>query len=102
MIGPKPAGYWTSSAPGVVRPFSLLQPGTTYKVRTTFVDYDGDRHLVDEEWTFVGHSFLPHDDGLSIFVSLDNHEWQIRMSWQPEAQGSVIDALPEYLSEVVT
>jgi hypothetical protein len=65
------------------------------------VDFDGDTHSRGEEWTFLGASFLPHEDGLSLFVSLDgSREWHIRMQWRDEAQGAVLDALSRYLVRV--
>ena len=68
-------------------------------MRREFTDFDGDVHRAGEEWTFLGSSFLPHDDGLSLFVSLDGaREWQVRMQWRPEAQGPVLDALSSYLA----
>jgi hypothetical protein len=65
------------------------------------VDFDGDAHVPGEEWTFLGASFLPHEDGLSLFVSLDGQrEWQIRMQWRADAQGDVLYALSAYVARV--
>lgn len=72
----------------------MLRADGRYRVATAFRDFDGDEHAVGEAWTFVGYSFLPHDDGLSLFVSVDGRdEWHIRMQWRPEAQGPVLDSL---------
>jgi hypothetical protein len=79
-------------------PFQHLAPGTRYVVSEAFTDYDGDLHDLGERWTFLGHSFLPHDDGLSLFVSLqDESEWHIRLQWRPDAQGPVLDQLPRFI-----
>jgi hypothetical protein len=49
----------------------------------------------------AGHhasQFLPYEDGLSLFVHLDEGaERQIRLQWRKEEQGAIIDALPTYL-----
>ena len=37
---------------------------------------------------FLGHSFLPYEDGMSFFVSIDGiNEWHLRLQWRPEEQG---------------
>lgn len=97
MLGPYPSGHW--SAEGRLRiAFRHLSPGRRYQVVRAFVDYDGDRHEPGEAWTFLGAAFLPHDDGQSLFVSLDgSREWQIRLQWRPEAQGAVLDALGDFI-----
>jgi hypothetical protein len=41
---------------------------------------------------------LPHDDGLSLFVSLDgDREWHIRLQWRDDQQGPLIDRLEDYI-----
>jgi hypothetical protein len=48
---------------------------------------------------FLRASFLPYDDGLSLFVSQDGqNEWPIRLQWRKEAQGAVIDTLHLYVT----
>jgi len=96
VTGPYQAGHWTRSALQPRQDF--LQAGERYRVRRAFTDFDGDAHPRGEEWTFLGSSFLPHEDGLSLFVSLDGaREWQIRMQWRPETQGKILDALATYV-----
>jgi hypothetical protein len=81
--------------------FDFLEAGKRYRVCAEFRDFDGDVHVPGEEWTFLGSSFLPYEDGLSLFVSLDDtQEWQIRMQWLPEAQGDILNHLAEYLLRV--
>lgn len=76
------------------QPFKHLKPGTRYRVAAPFTDYDGGLHPEGESWVFVGHSFLPYDDGLSLFVSSDGKAVrQIRLQWRPETQGAIIDDL---------
>jgi hypothetical protein len=95
MYGPYEGGHRSG---GDARPHDFLQPGHRYRVSREFRDFDGDVHPAGEEWTFLGSSFVPYEDGLSLFVSLDGvREWQIRMQWRDEAQAGVLDALAAYV-----
>jgi hypothetical protein len=97
MYGPFERGRLTGAASASVLR-GVLEPGRRYRVSRDFVDFDGVRHPAGEEWTFLGAAFLPYEDGVSLFVSLDGErEWQIRMQWRPEAQGAVLDALSSYV-----
>jgi len=99
MYGPCPKGHWMARLPK--SKFGPLRPGRRYEVVQPFDDYDRVRHEIGEVWTFLGHNFLPHDDGLSLFVSLDGEqEWHIRMQWRPEEQGEVIGNLGAYVRPV--
>jgi len=100
VYGPRERGYWSRA--GALQPrHDFLEAGRRYRVSREFVDFDGDRHLPGEEWSFLGASFLPHEDGLSLFVSVDGvREWHIRMQWRDEAQGAVLDTLWSYLDAV--
>lgn len=81
-------------------PFGLAHD-TTYRVRRAFTDYDRVRHEVGEVWTLIGSSFLPYDDGLSLFVQTpDGRTWHIRMQHRPEEQRPVIDRFPDYLEPI--
>ncbi len=83
------------------RPHGLLIPGRRYRVRKSFTDYDQDEHPSGESWVYLGFNFLPYDDGLSLFVSLDGEqEWHIRLQWRPEQQGLIIDNLVDYVVAV--
>ena len=77
--------------------FGHLWPGVTYVVVQVFRDFDGREHPVGEVWTFIGSSFLPYDDGLSLFAIVDGVHRQIRMQWRNEEQGPIIDKLADYL-----
>jgi hypothetical protein len=77
-----------------------LLPGKHYEVRRAFVDYDGGEHPVGEHWTFLTYNFLPYDDGLSLFVSLDGQqEWHIRLQDREEEQRGIVSELQSYVSE---
>ena len=91
-----PPGHFSRSP--ALRSFKHLLPGAHYLVRRDFVDFDGDLHPVGESWRFLGSSFLPHEDGLSLFVSLDGErEWQIRLQWRKDAQGPIINVLEDHV-----
>jgi hypothetical protein len=91
VIDPKRVGERTQK-------FNSLEVGKRYRVCATFVDFDGDAHAPGEEWIFLGSTFLPYEDGLSLFVSLDgSREWQIRMQWRPESQGAILDGFADYV-----
>lgn len=96
MHGPKPSGTWTGREPA--KAWGSLQPGRSYEVRERFVDYDGVEHPVGESWLFLGSNFLPYDDGLSLFVSLDGRdEWHIRLQDRPTEQASVVRRLADHV-----
>jgi hypothetical protein len=79
----------------------LLVSGRTYRVVRAFVDYDGEEHPVGETWVFRRHNFLPYESGLSLFVSPDGAvEWHIRLQWQPETQGPIIDNFDLHVREL--
>ena len=98
-FGPKPFGTWSShKAPNCGTAHDFLRSGQRYRVTKDFSDYDRHVHPAGEEWTFLGYSFLPYDDGMSFFISLDGlQEWQLRLQWRTEEQGHVLDNLSEYV-----
>ncbi len=96
MIGPEPCGHWTANLPS--NNFEHLVVGQRYRVDRPFQDFDKDIHEAGEIWTFLGSNFSTHDNGLSLFVSLDGaSEWHIRLQWHSSEQGPVIDDLGEYI-----
>ncbi len=100
MIGPLPKGHWTSPKPANAgKSYKFLTAGQRYRVLQRFVDFDRHEHPVGETWIFLGSSFLPYDDGLSLIVSLDGEqEWMIRMQLREEEQGPIDDALDEFIA----
>ncbi len=76
-----------------------LVPGQTYQVIKSFVDYDGIAHLVGERWRFLKKSFLPYEDGLSLFIESDGRTIQLRLQWRPETQGQTIDNFSDFAAE---
>jgi hypothetical protein len=75
--------------------------GATYEVTQAFVDFDGDNHPVGERWRFVGASYLPYDNGLSLFVQTAEGEWHIRMQLIAEEQGDIWGEFEEYVRPVL-
>ena len=100
MHGPFEKGHFTNRLDERGKSFRHLAAGQRYRVVRAFRDHDRDLHMAGETWVFLGHSFLPYDDGLSIFVSLDgDQEWLIRMQCRPEGQEEVVNSLADYISE---
>jgi methylmalonyl-CoA mutase cobalamin-binding domain/chain len=78
---------------------SELVPGRSYRVITEFKDYDNIVHPVGMSWKFLKDSFLPYEDGLSLFVDADGRNLQIRLQWRPESQGQIIELFSDYVEE---
>jgi hypothetical protein len=79
--------------------FKHLVPGSTYVVARDFGDFDGNLHPKGETWTYLGHSYFPYDAGLTLLISPGG---SIRLQWQPESQGAIIDNLESYVKPVDT
>ncbi len=77
-----------------------LIPGQTYRVITGFKDYDGVIHSAGETWKFLEKSFLPYEDGLSLFVEKDGQKTQFRLQWREESQGRIIDGFSGFVEEI--
>ncbi|MGC9367656.1 MAG: DUF3601 domain-containing protein [bacterium] len=101
MFGPKPKGTWSNlKGKNCGKQYQFLISGIRYRVIEEFYDYDHHLHPVDEVWTFLGYSFLPYEDGLSWFVSMDGvQEWHIRMKCTGEEQSEIVNSLKKYLRE---
>jgi hypothetical protein len=98
MTGPMPRGHWGAGWSSNSAEYNGLRRGRRYRVAKAFRDFDGDEHPEGETWFFIGYNFLPYDDGLSLFVSIDGaHEWHIRMHCTSEDQGPIVDSLDRYL-----
>ncbi len=98
---PNATGTWRSASSSDTGSFRGLTPGRKYRIAKPFRDFDGELHPEGETWIYLGRNFLPYEDGLSLFVSLDGPlEWHIRMRWTPEDQGLIIDKLSEYIRTV--
>jgi hypothetical protein len=100
---PPPIGHWSSRAnqSDYGEGANTLVVGRRYRVRQAFTDHDRDMHPVGEEWTFLGHAFVPYHDGLSWFVSFDGvREWHIRMQCHEEEQGPIAHNIGQYVEPV--
>ncbi len=76
---------------------SDLTPGQTYRVKAAFQDYDGSLHPVGETWRFLRKSFLPYEDGLTLFIEQDGQPATIRLQWRAEAQARVIEQFSHFV-----
>jgi hypothetical protein len=75
-----------------------MREGGRYVVIKAFTNFDGREHPVGEQWTFRGDNFLPYDDGLSLFLTIEGQgERQIRMRWIPGDQGEILDRFRDYV-----
>jgi hypothetical protein len=99
MYGPKELGFWSGHADSVSKPLVF---GVDYIVIRPFVDFDGDAHPLGERWRFVGCSFAPYDNGLSLFVQTADGEWHIRLQLDAERQGAVWDHFDQYVRPATT
>lgn len=82
---------------GLDKVFRHLKAGGVYRVAKDFRDYDHELHAAGEEWIFIGSNFVPYDDGLSLFASIDGVDQQVRLQWRSEEQAEIIDNLETYL-----
>ena len=74
-----------------------LEAGERYRVARPFLDYDGCHYPAGDVVEFIGASFLPYDDGLSLFVIHRGREEQIRLQLRPEEQQDMVEGLQCYL-----
>ena len=82
--------------------YGHLHAGRRYRVAESFTDFDRTEHPAGEEWVFLGHNFVPYDDGHTFYIrSDDGREMSFRMQGYASEQGPVIDALDRYLVEVI-
>ncbi|MFT3893997.1 MAG: alpha/beta hydrolase fold domain-containing protein [Anaerolineales bacterium] len=76
-----------------------LIPGKMYRIVKPFTDYNGVVHAMGECWKYLGHNFLPYEDGLTIGVEIDGKQRMFRMQWREELQAEIIDNFSEYVEE---
>ena len=79
-------------------PLKLI-PGQKYKVAKEFFDYDKIFHPVGETWTFAGTNFLPYEDGLTLYVTVEDLPKQIsyRLQWRQEEQALIIENFIQFV-----
>jgi Domain of unknown function (DUF3601) len=71
--------------------------GQEYLVTKPFVDYDGITHGVGETWTYQGTNFHPYEDGLTLYVLIDNKAVVYRFQWRKDAQAEIIENFKDYV-----
>ena len=85
LINPIDPSEWDWETNRLVR-------GQSYRVIKAFVDADGDRHSIGEEWCFITSMFSRFEDELVICVrSKADEEWKVPMVWTPNAQQEIIE-----------
>jgi hypothetical protein len=94
MYGPKQNGFWSKRSGAERKPLEL---GVEYEVTKAFVDHDGTTHPVGERWRFVGSSFLPYDNGLSLFVQTPEGEWNLPFALGSDQEGPIWHAFEDYV-----
>jgi hypothetical protein len=77
-----------------------LTSGKLYRVTVPFHDYDGILHSQGESWHFLRKSFLPYEDGLSLFVEQAGQEVQIRLQCRNESQAQLVNDFSNMVEEV--
>jgi len=77
-----------------------LVPGQNYQVVAPFADYDRDLHPLGERWRFVKKSFLPYEDGLTLWVEKDKRLISFRLQWYAETQAQIIEHFSDYVVEI--
>ena len=79
--------------------YQHLVAGQRYRVAMAFVDFDRIEHPAGEQWVFLGHGFVPYDDGHTFYIrGQDGRETSFRMQGYPEEQGPIIDRLESYIA----
>ena len=99
MYGPKKIGFWSSlKGNNTGKRYLFLQAGNKYRVVQPFSDYSGYLHPIGEEWMFLGYSFVPYDEGLSLFITFNQlEEWNIPMLYNENGQQDIIESFSEYI-----
>lgn len=80
--------------------YSHLKSGDRYVIAKSFRDYDNYPYEEGNTLEFIGSSFVPYEDGLSLFFIYKDREKQIRLQVRPEAQQEIVQNLQEYLVPV--
>lgn len=81
--------------------FRHLEPGRLYCLVRSLEDYDGRLFLPGERWRYRDYSFLPYEDGLTLFFDgTGGAAVELRLQGRPETQGAIIDALDTVFVDV--
>ncbi len=80
--------------------YGHLHPGRHYRVERDFRDHDGRLHRQGQQWRFRTYTFLPYEDGLSLFfLTKDGDDLEIRLQDRTGAEAAIIAALSDVLPE---
>src|SRR5437868_3951624 len=71
--------------------------GATFEITQAFKDADGDLHPAGERWILLGTRFNKFDNEIELGVRApDGADWLMRLGWDKERQGAVIDEWSSY------
>ncbi len=96
MNGPYPKGTYRRYN----NTFRHLYPNKVYRVQRSFIDFDNHMHAEGEEWAFRGACYIAQEDGISLFIEIDNCEWNIPLKWSEGYQLDVIENISSYVTSV--
>ena len=74
-----------------------LIPGQKYTVKKEFSDYDKIIHPAGETWVYMGTSFLPYEDGLTLHLTKNSVPVFYRLEWRKEEQATIIDNFTDFV-----
>ena len=74
-----------------------LEQEQSYRVIKEFTDYDKEVHPIGETWIYIGTTFLPYEDGLSLFVMRDGTRLMYRLQWRKEEQADIIENFKDFV-----
>ncbi len=79
--------------------YGILKSNNSYKIIKAFTDFSDVHYNVGEELTFIGSNFSPYEDGLSLFFTQDDKEFQIMLCVRPDYQKEISNNLDSYFIE---
>ena len=80
--------------------YGPLRSGATYKVMQSFRDYRNFPYATGEVLTFEGSSFVPYEDGLSLYFDKQGAKRQCMLCVREGFQKHIAHNLSEYFTEV--
>ncbi|WP_444930781.1 DUF3601 domain-containing protein [Microbulbifer sp. SSSA002] len=79
--------------------YGHLKASLNYRIAKPFRDYDYNPYDEGEVIKFYSCSFLPYENGLTLFCLRKGQETQIRLQIHPEEQQEIAHNLEHYFEE---
>jgi hypothetical protein len=79
--------------------YEHLVSGNCYRIAKSFEDYDQNLRTEGHILEFLGSSFLPYEDGLSLFFRANGSTEQIRLHLRREDHLDIANSLEQYFCE---